>query len=284
MRIDSHGHGLHADRGPNGTFLPPLRMGWTAGPQSPEAYVLQSRSLGIEQVLLLDPPDICFPLKKIFGEFVIPIPLVDIDTVTPAQIDSLLNRGAKGIKFIAPMHPYSENRYFPLYDIILDHRALAVFHTGYLSDVLFRPGALLGRPEVVDITHMRPAALDRIARAFPDLNILMAHFGNPWWEEAWTVVRCHKNMYADLSGGTAYRKPMSLWKDLFTFDGKLDTGTLEKLCFGTDGSVCFQGIYQCQALIDFYERLYEALGVPAELRERIDRGNLQRLIAQVKPV
>ena len=49
---------------------------------------------------------------------------------------------------------------------------------------------------------MKRIYLDHIARLFPRLNIIGAHFGNPWWEEAWTMLKSNDNIYADLSGGT----------------------------------------------------------------------------------
>ena len=279
MRIDAHGHGMHADRDASGKYCPPLRHGWVAGAQSPEDYIKGSRENGVEQVVLLDPPHVVFALKEIFGEFVIPVPMIDMDKITPEEIDRLLSQGASGIKFIAPMHSYGDNRYFPLYDVIRNRRALAVFHTGYLSDVLLRPGALMAREDYVDITDMRPAAIDRIARAFPDLKILMAHFGNPWWEEAWKTIHSHKNVYADLSGGTAFRRPMEMWAQIFTHDGRPDVASIGKLCFASDCSFCFQGCYQFQDHIKFYERFFDALKVPAELREQVNRGNMRTLTA-----
>lgn len=277
MRIDAHGHGMHADRDANGKFCPPLRHGWVAGAQSPEDYINGCHEIGVEQVVLLDPPDVAFALKEIFGDFVIPVPMVDMDKATTAELDRLLSRGACGIKFIAPRHSYGDNRYFRLYDVIRNRRALAVFHTGFLSDVLFRPGGLLGRKDYVDITHMRPAALDRIGRVFPDLKILMTHFGNPWWEEAWNVIHNHKNIYADFSGGTAYRRPMEMWTQIFTHGGGPDLAAIAKLCFASDASYCFQGVYQCQKHVAFYERFFDALQVSAELREQVNRGNIRML-------
>lgn len=277
MRIDAHAHGMHADMGPHGIRVPPLRHGWVAGPQTPEQHIQGSRERGVEQVLSLDPPHVCFELRRIFGEYIVPVPMVDMDKISPEEIDQLLSQGAAGIKFICPMHSYGDNRYFPLYDTILQRQALAIFHTGYLSDTLFQPGRLLGREDYVDITHMRPAAIDRIARVFPDLKILMAHFGNPWWEEAWNVIHSFPNVYADLCGGTGHKRPMEMWKMIFTHGGKPDYANIAKLCYASDCSFCFQGLYEFTPYIEFYERFFEALNVPAELREKVNWENIRRL-------
>jgi len=277
-RIDAHSHGMHAERDDLGGFRPPLMSSWGPDRGDPRGLIRQHGERGIEKVLVLDPPEVAFELQAIFGEFAIPIPQIDMDRAFPADIDRLLSRGGRGIKFICPMHSYGDNRYFPLYEVLRNRGMLAVFHTGTLADGLFKPKGVLGREDYVDITHMRPAALDRIARAFPDLKILMAHFGNPWWEEAWTVLKSHRNIYADFSGGTARAKSMAMWRELFAPNGKLHTASASKLCFASDSTHFIPGQFGYTAMIEFYERFYETLQLPAELRLRIDRENILHLI------
>ncbi len=279
MRIDAHAHACSAVRDAQGRPGPPISTAWTPGNGEPDELVRQHRDQGIERILLLDPPEVAFQMVEWFGDFVVPIPMVDMDRTAPSEIDGLLSRGAPGIKFIAPMHSYGDSRYFPLYEVIRDHHALAVFHTGFLLvGGLFAPGAALAREDFVDITHMRPAAVDRIARAFPDLKILMAHFGNPWWEEAWKMISSHPNIYADFSGGTAYRRSLSMWREIFAPNGELDTAAVAKLCFASDASYFALGEFEYLPKIEFYERFYEELQVPAELRQRIDHGNILELV------
>mgnify|MGYP001286499037 CR=1 FL=1 len=280
MRINAHTHGMHAERNADGKLVPPLMPAWRPGQgQAPvEAIIKTHRSQGIEQVIALDPPDICFELRKSFGDFVIAAPQVRMDESSPQEIADIMAQGAVGIKFIAPMRSYGDRAYFPLYETVRNLRGLAIFHTGYLGRGLFEPGCVLGRPDYVDITHMRPASLDRISRAFPDLKIIMAHFGNPWWEEAWTVLKSCPNIYAELSGGTAYRKPMSMWTNLFAANGVLHTDSVSRLCFANDGEVVTTDPNYYAKIIDFHERLYDALKLPDEIRRRIDRENILRLM------
>ncbi|MEI6423711.1 MAG: amidohydrolase family protein [Lentisphaerota bacterium] len=280
MFIDSHTHGMHAERNSAGKLIQPLMSAWNPGKMTPQEYVKSSLELGIEKIVLLDPTEITFELKKIFGDYVIPVPQVDMDIATPEEIDRLFDRGAVGIKFISPEKSYGHNSYFPLYEIISARRGLAVFHTGYLATEVYEPSGLHCRKTYTDIADMSPAKLDRIARAFPGLKILMAHFGNPWWEEAWKICSSHKNIYADLSGGTSYRRSMDMWAQIFSPDGKLDTATVGKLCFGTDCSY-----FTCdpndkkphQNMIDFHIRLMDRLKVPDELRRKVFRENILML-------
>jgi len=279
MYVDAHIHGAHAERDSEGRFIPPMMPAWRPGQEgSVEAFLSNFKSQGIEKGFCVDEVDVAFELHETFGDFVVPIPRPNMDHCTAEDVDGFFGRGARGVKFIAPMHSYGDNRYFPLYDAIRAHGGVAVFHTGYLTKDFFEPGMALGRDDYIDITHMRPAALDRIARAFPDLKILMSHFGNPWWEEAWTVLKSNKNIYADLSGGTAKRKDMSLWKALFAPNGTLHTNTVGKLCFATDGAYFLESIIGFDGMVEFHERLYDTLNVPAELRERINRGNALHLL------
>lgn len=278
MRIDSHVHGMHADRDETGKLCPPLRICWDSKDVTPQEYIEQSESWGVERVLLLDPPHVAFELKELFGDYVLPCPKVDMAKATPEEIDDLFKKGAVGIKFICPDKSYGDDSYFPLYDAIRANNGLAVFHTGYVLIENFEPGGVMEHEHIVDITHMRPAALDRIGRAFPDLKILMAHFGNPWWEEAWNTMAKLPNIYADMSGGTAYRRSLDMWKYLFTLDGKVDLKSFSKLCYGSDIQAFTPGENHFAGYIDFHERLYEALNIPKEIQEIVNRGNLQRLL------
>jgi len=280
MRIDAHSHAMHASRNAQGHYVGPISACWRPGEWDAEQLVRQHRERGVERVLLLDPPEVAFQMAAWFPEFVIPVPMVDMDRLTPADVETLLARGAAGLKFIAPMHSYGANRYFPLYEVLCDRRALAVFHTGYLADALFAPRRALGREDYVDITHMRPAAVDRIARAFPALKILMAHFGNPWWEEAWKMISSHANIYADFSGGTAYRRSLNMWREMFAPNGRLDTAAIGKLCFASDVTHFEPERYEYLPYIEFYERFYEALQVPAELRQKVDRETILTLLGR----
>jgi len=280
MRINAHTHGMHAERNVEGKLVPPLMPAWRPGlgMASPEEIIKVHRSQGIDRVVVLDPPDIVFDLRRNFGDFIIAAPQVKMEESSPQEIADIMAQGAVGIKFIAPMRSYGDRAYFPLYETVRNLHGLAIFHTGYLAKGMFDPGGVLGRPDYIDITHMRPASLDRISRAFPDLKIMMAHFGNPWWEEAWTVLKSCPNMYAEMSGGTAYLKPMSMWTNLFAANGILHTDSVSRLCFATDGSVVTTDPACYGRICDFHDRFYDALKLPDEIRRRIDRENILRLI------
>ncbi len=264
MRIDAHAHGLYG--------LPPK-------PADLKLYVGACRSRGIDKIALIGGEEGMFEMQRKCPDFVIPIIYLDIDTAQPADVRRVVEKGAKGIKFIYPMRSYGHDAYFPLYAEISRLGSTIVFHTGYVMVGLFDGGALAKavpsylKPSLVDISDMRPAAIDRIVRGFPDLKILMAHFGNPWWEECWKMISSHKNVYADFSGGTAYRKSMTLWAEMFAPNGQLDTAASAKLCFASDFCYFLDNGFGFEPFIEFYDRFFDRVGMPDGLRETINSGN-----------
>ena len=49
------------------------------------------------------------------------------------------------------------------------------------------------------LLQARPILLDEIALRYPELRIVIAHMGHPWFDEAIAVVRRHPHVYADVS-------------------------------------------------------------------------------------
>lgn len=293
---------MHAEPGPGGLRVPPLLSPWrevgitreeqlrrSGGvpfrdyppetvPISADAHIREHHKRGIERVLLLDPPDITFEVQRIFGDFVLACPQIEMDKSSPADIDALLDRGAVGIKFIAPLHPYGSNCYLPLYRAVHARNALAVFHTGFLAHHFFDPGGVIPRPDWINVLHMRPMEIDRINRALPELKIVIAHFGNPWWDETYTLLRSTKNIYADFSGGSACCRSMNAWKELFAPQGGFDPKVVSKFIYGADGWMFHVGHYEDDKQQKFYDDLYDALKLPEDIRRLIDRENILRLV------
>lgn len=275
MRIDAHTHGVDANRDENGKPIPPLFSYWKGG--STEKQKEHCRKHGIDRVLVLDYPHITFDLWKHFGDFIIPVCMVNPDETSPILIQDYFDQGAAGIKFIAPQLPYGDDRYLPLYRKVAENKGLAVFHTGFVATHLFDPGGLHGRKTYCDCEMMRPTTLCRVAQFVPDVKILMSHFGNPWWDEAFMVVNNYKNIYADLSGGSAVKRDLNLWKMLFAPNGIQEKKVIEKLCFATDGEPFCDGAYDNYPHFAFYDALYEILHLSEEQRYLIDRCNIEKL-------
>lgn len=258
MRIDSHTHGEP-----------------TCFDGDPTAYVEACRARGIEAIVLIEPVDRCLAAVDRFGDFIIPVAMIHMDVATPHEVEACIQAGCQGIKFIAPAAPYGDERYWPLYGALEALGAPAVFHTGYLA---FSPEATGENPaHPVSMEHMRAAQIERISRRFPDLGILMAHYSNPWWEEAWKVSWTKPTIYADLSGGTAIRRSIRMWADLLAPDGELFEPSVRALCFGSDVPYFLPDQYPFERYVTFYERIFDAIGLSPELREQVNRDNVRAL-------
>jgi len=239
-------------------------------PGDPAVYVDACRARGIEAVVLIERLERCLRAMARCGEFIIPVALIEMDQATPEEVQTCIDAGCRGIKFIRPRAPYGDSRYWPLYERLETLGRTAVFHTGHLS---FRER----ERNPVRFEYMRAAQIDVVARRFPELRILMAHYSNPWWEEAWRVSWSNRNVYTDLSGSTAIRRSLAMWADLFAPDGQLQEDTIAKLCFASDVSYFHPDEYRFEPYIDFYERIYDRIGLSSAMQEQVNRGNAARL-------
>lgn len=93
--------------------------------------------------------------------------------------------------------------------------------------ILFHQGTSPVRFADLDFAH--PRHLDRIATAFPDLKVIMAHIGHPWQIDCIVVIRKHPNVYADISA--QFYRPWSYYN---AFRLATEWGVLHKLLFGSD--------------------------------------------------
>ncbi len=114
----------------------------------------------------------------------------------PAELHYFAEKGVKGFKFLYPYYGYDHDLYMPVYEEAEKIGLPMLFHTGK-----YRPNPtdrIYKRP-VID--NMKPLTLDRIARSFPDLHIVMAHLGSNFFRtEAAELIKTHDNLYADLAG------------------------------------------------------------------------------------
>jgi len=105
---------------------------------------------------------------------------------------------------------------------------------------IHRRAAQLGLPilthaafQSISTTPMKwanPILYDDVAREFPDLKIILAHIGLPWFTEAMVMIRKHPNVYADISGGIVTRP----WWGYQALACCHENSVMSKLLFGSD--------------------------------------------------
>ncbi|HXN22990.1 MAG TPA: amidohydrolase family protein [Candidatus Dormibacteraeota bacterium] len=115
---------------------------------------------------------------------------------TGAEVDRLAKLGIRGLK-VHPSHQvFSPNAYrdgfgplAALYERAQGNALPVMIHTG----TSIFPGARN--------VHAQPMLADDVSVDFPELVVILAHGGRPlWMNEAFFLVRRHKNMYMDISG------------------------------------------------------------------------------------
>ena len=176
----------------------------------------------------------------------------------PTRVKELYEEGFQGLKFIMPMHNYSDERYFGFYDMAQSLKMPILFHTGWVT-VSDKQNPV--RESDICSEYMRPYHFDRICREFPDLKIIGAHLGNPHYNEALCVMEQFRNVYYDVTGGSGSRTWLAKIKYALGEYYKTDVPEEEqeileqrfnKLCFGTDNPPVPLWIKNSDELLDHY--------------------------------
>ncbi len=139
------------------------------------------------------------------------------DDDAPEEFERALCLGLKGIK-LSPTYQHVDPRgkaSWPLYEIASHHKVPVMFHCG---------GAYTGNLEFSD-----PVLLDTVAMAFPDLKIIVAHYGQPYMEQTAIVMRKNENVFADLSA--RFHRPWQLYNGLMIAE---EYRVTDRLLFGSD--------------------------------------------------
>lgn len=217
-----------------------------------------------------------------YPERIIPMAFLELGADPPAMIDHLYAQGFRAFGEISkPRIPYNDDECMEYYARAAAYDMPMLMHTGTVfrieEDQYFD----------VDSSRMRPVYLDRAARKFPNLKIIGAHLGNPWYEEAAMVMFWNPNVYFDLSGSILKRKDAAwfnetLWwtpermKRMARSENTHYTSALahpfSRVCFGSDVP-----IEEMEQVVDEYRSLMADLQLPAELQERVMSRNAREI-------
>lgn len=205
---------------------------------------------------------------------VVPFAFFALGTDEPGQINELADAGFRGIKFIDPKDNYNSRPYWDVYARMAEHGLVALFHLGIVA----RRRDM--EQDDRDSNRCRPIYLDHIARLFPQLRIIGAHLGNPWYEEATMSARWNANLWFDLSGSTLKKKTPAFLRSLLWWDrpghpyqGHMGKHPYEKIVFGTDvAHEWMADVWQD------YQLLMDGMSVPAEYREKIMGGTAAEIL------
>jgi len=109
----------------------------------------------------------------------------------------------------------------------------------YKATLVFKEAERLGIPVMFhqatapgslnQLEMAQPLLLEKVAHQFPDLKMVYAHMGHPWWREVIMIIRRNENVYADISAN--FYHPWDFYNSL---ELAREWGQLDKLLFGTD--------------------------------------------------
>jgi uncharacterized protein len=128
--------------------------------------------------------------------------------------------------------------------------------------LMFHQGAVFMPRGVLEVAN--PALLDKVARDYPDMRIIVAHAGQPWYAETVALMYKHRNVFADLSA--RFHRPWQLHNILLA---AIDYKVTDRILFGTDFPV-LRPAFCVEQLRAINERTDGRLPpIPAELIENI---------------
>jgi hypothetical protein len=151
------------------------------------------------------------------------IPFAGVDPNSGREAVSELKRavkklGMRGLKVHSSANSVFINdrkRMFPIYEFCQEAELPILIHTGTTG---------LGDCE---IKYSKTELIDEVCQGFPDLRVILAHFGWPWPEVAMAIALRNPNVYIDVSGWKPRYIPQSV---LSYLNGNLQ----DRFLFGTD--------------------------------------------------
>lgn len=182
----------------------------------------------------------------------------------PEMVDKLADMGFVGLKFIIPKDRYSIYEFFPVYEKAQDYGMPCLFHTGIVSLPHARPG------EGISSFNMDAIHVEAVAQEFPDLKIIVAHFGVQSYITVIMMLRAFKNVYADISANVNGWMRMfddNDWKKMLWFEQ-----ASKKILFATDVNyIDFAGV------IEVHEKIFNAVGWNNTQKEMVYKSNAESI-------
>jgi len=193
------------------------------------------------------------------GDMLIPFAGIDPNAGKAALAElrrAVKDLGIRGLKVHSSANSVYINdrrKMYPIYDFCQEAGIPVLFHTGTTG---------LGDCE---IKYSKTELVDEVCQSFPDLKVIMAHFGWPWPDVAVAIALRNPNVFIDVSGWKPRYIPQSVLPYL---NGILQ----DRFLFGTD----YPMIRQKEWLDDFGANLAPKL--KPGVGDKLLSGNAKRLL------
>ena len=182
--------------------------------------------------------------------------------------------GLRCVCLFPAMHHYAldDARVERIFAVAAAHRAAVFAHCGFLS---IEARTRLGLPTTLDLRLGDPLTLAAMAVRFPQVPVIVPHFGSGFFREALMAADACPNIHLDTSSSNSWVRYFPGLNLVEVFRRALAVAGPDRLLFGSDSSFFPRGwrhvIHgaQCTAL--------DELGVEEAVAEKIFGGNFERL-------
>jgi len=194
------------------------------------------------------------------------------DPGAPALLEREMAAGYRGVKLYPVNRTYrlSDPACRPFFDKANELGANMIIHYGVTVDPMG------------DLNFADPIDLSPVARDYPDLKFVIAHFGAGWLDSVLRLAYQCKNVCVDTSG-------TNNWMDYYVpkmtlaevFERALMALGPERVLFGTDSNTTAQYRTWIRYM---QQRTLEEMGLSDEDRDLILRGNASRIFRLDEPL
>ncbi len=256
-------------------------LGWEMPPEDPQALAsrwiaeLDKHNVSAAAVIASVPGD---EASVTAAASAYPDRLFPYAMVNPKSLQLAALSGLRAACLFPAMHLYSiqDECVRPVFEWALREKRAVFVHCGVLSVGVRKK---LGLASPFDLRYSNPADLHAVALKYPDVPIVIPHFGAGYFREALMVASLCPNVYFDTSSSNDWTKlqvpPITL-RDAFR--QALDVVGPRRLLFGTDSSFFPRGwqapIFEAQSAA------LRELGVSSTDAQAIFADNLLRILAR----
>jgi uncharacterized protein len=175
------------------------------------------------------------------------------------------------------MHRYTldDDRVARIFEVAGAHRGAIFAHCGYLT---IEARTRLGLRSMLDLRMGDPLALATMCVRFPDVPVIVPHFGAGFFREALMAAEACPNIHFDTSSSNAWVKFVPGLTLAEVFRRALAVAGPDRLIFGSDSSFFPRGWRR--VLHGAQRTVLDELGVEASASEKIFNGNFERLFGR----
>ena len=159
-----------------------------------------------------------------------------------------------------------------IFELAAEHHGGVFAHCGYLS---IEARMRLGLPSVFDLHRGDPLALARTAARFPNVPVIIPHFGAGFLREALMAAEAAPNIVLDTSSSNSWVRFLPGVTLADVFRQALAVVGPDRLVFGTDSSHFPRGWRR--VIVGAQRTILDELGVEVGVREQIFSRNFDRL-------